>query len=76
MEYLYRIETTTADSSSRSRQEKKVILFLMLDAAVLTTTCIAYYRMKIPWESCQHDYQAWSISIMIFMVVSLLLNVV
>ena len=49
-------------------------MFLILDAVVLTTTCYAYHRMKGVWDSCQHSFKAWSLSIISFMVLSLLLN--
>lgn len=43
---------------------------------VLIITSIASVRMVEIWESCQHNFNAWSLSIICLMITSLLLNFV
>ena len=51
-----------------------MFIFFFIDLVLLTLTAVVRIKLDENWSTCKNNFKAWGTSIIVFMVISLLLN--
>ena len=74
---MYRIESSRSsvdDEQTFRRQKYKAYFFFIVDLVVLVTCLISLIIMFGEWKECYFNFNSWAFIIVVFSLLSLLLN--